>query len=201
MMGRALEPELLAMFNDWNQQYKGIKTKIYTTMNPKEKQCVLAIYGDHTHITKLTDFYTAMFRELSANFSANSIWLKAGIKPWRPDKPFQHEDDRIVGVVFGVVNDGIQMYLEGEGGLHILEEQNEPYKYIVETRSGLLSTFEPPEDIHRQKFFESRKTRRTYYSGKLIEDTTYELQCPPEQLYKHLNERFFRIITERLIGE
>ena len=202
LVGQPLEAEIVSSAEVWNTQYLSMKTRLYNTMNPDEQYCLLAVYGEHTRLLNVVEPYFKMVEERSFSLTIYAIWLEEGLKPWREPMPLQTRKDRVLGMVLSLEGRAAHLFWEEESGLQIWDDGAE-FKYVVEVLPHRIAQYKVPDSIHRQKFFDNRKTRRLFANRRFY-DSTYDIDGSiheaKDRFLRYLDQRFERIVTNRLIG-
>lgn len=200
-----LVPELFSQFQQWRQNFRGLKVRLYSTLEPHSNVCTLAIYGEHTHLSDLFSLYRNIAASRSDQLSVEAYWLKEGRQPWQERMPLSSQEDRVVGLILGMVGAGAYLYWSEEPGLHTwLDPDEQEFKHVIEVVRQSSRLYIPPTDVHRQSFFENRKVRRTYSLRRFM-DVVYEIDTGHRQVEQTLTEtlqrRFEQTITAMILGQ
>lgn len=222
IMGLApLDTALYQQMEAWEKAYFDLKLKLYGFLQTEQEQLYLGIYGKEP--LRLLEYYEAICKEKNYEWTARTVWFRdedynelieatdtadpnapkekarAYVKQvytpndrqrWRPEQ----KDDILVGIELMITGLGASLFLNEEDGLHLLQVNDQAYKYWVACDTVDLQT---PDGVHRKNFFSIRNKARRTFSATHLEDRVYKApkrELRPSQqlpyLIKLLHKRF-----------
>ncbi|MEM6317031.1 MAG: AAA family ATPase [Bacteroidota bacterium] len=231
---QAYNPKITQALKDWQKSLSSFKTELAGRIYPHLNQTFLAIYGIHpqsimhlyleiaerkgfkTHVKSIW-YRERLYKSTTAtqedekgraivkNHPQNKQYLaldfeNAGSKKLTPPTP----KDILCGVILKISGPCVHLFLKDEGGLHLLEDVQNPkefQKYLL-----TVTETEPtiPEDIHRKDFYSKLPAKRILTPYQIYDKQTKwssDIQQKGEYagaLIQYKNEDFKRKLDSEL---
>ena len=190
-------PKWADELEQFEEQFFGLKTTLYSRLNPKSNYCHIGIYGPEAHF--VIDFYIELLKSKGFEYQGYSIWYRESYyyeevlvdeenvngskkarkayfkRDYHPENEKSlvppKEEDVLWGVELAITGPCAWLYIKEESGIQKWSSGDEESLYLVKVENN---SFETPSRIHRKEFYLSSPVRR-HIDETVVKDAVYKI--------------------------
>lgn len=198
----SFSPQRYREVEQWEEDFKSAKLRLYSALVPEGSICFFAIYG--AQLEPIVNFYLDIFKQKKWTIAAQSVWFRESYyhqevevkevdengnpfvtsdiraqyikQSCHLDEAWQEQipqpDDKLYGIEFSIFGEGSYLFLQDEGNIHRWKF-SEQFNQLYAIFVDKQS-FGTPKNIHRLDFYTTGILRREY-EPPVIRDFVYKI--------------------------